>query len=247
MAILLIAPALTLYKEAMGNQRASGGEISFSSAAAETSSGLDTLTVRDRIEVFAASFIGRMCGSFPALFSKYYPEVYPFVNGKSFVTELQSFVPRMLWPGKPNISAELNEYSRQVGMVSQEDTVTSAVFDSVSEYYVNFGVVGVLVLSVIHGAYLRVLYCCLQRAAPSVLATAIFLTTILKNPDWFGVVQTATADIRGVPVCLLILYVLAFKSGSSRLRHVQRAASRHRGAEAGLIFAQPITSKGADE
>lgn len=214
--VLLLAPMLTLYKEAMSAQRAAGAEMSSSIALADVSSGLGELTIRDRVELFTASFLGRMTGSLPAIFTQYYPNIHPFLAGKSFAIEVEEFVPRLLWPAKPNIGGELNEYSRQAGIISPSDTTTSAVFDFVSEYYVNFGLLGVFVLSAVHGLYLRALYTFLHRSAPASVATAIFMSTIVTNPDWFGVVQTAAADVRNVSMSLLILFLLGYPRGRPR-------------------------------
>lgn len=165
-----------------------------------------------RLELSLARTVARLCGAqFPTVFMQYYPGVYPFARAKSFSTEASGLVPRALWRDKPEISPELNRYSERVGLVRAESG-TSAVFDALSEYYVNFGAAGVLLLFVFHGWYLGVLYEWLVRRLHYLVGSAVYLCLIPGNWDFFGIVNQLTVHLKLVPAWLLLLYFMSRKS-----------------------------------
>ena len=95
--------------------------------------------------------------SFPAVYCQFYPHVFPWLGGETFVLEAEELVPRALWPDKPEIGRLLDGYSQQVGIIGKGDTKTSAKFDFVSEYYINFGTWGLFAFSWLQGLFFRLL------------------------------------------------------------------------------------------
>ena len=145
-----------------------------------------------------------------------YPDVYPFEFGQTFLVELQTLIPRIVWPEKPNISIELNRYTSAVGMLREYDeydeSVTSATFDAISEYYLNFGTAGVFFLSMLQGYYLRVLYEWLVRRSIYEIGGSVYLVLFFSNHDFFGVAQSFVSHTRQLPVWLFILYLMSRRS-----------------------------------
>lgn len=165
-----------------------------------------------RLELALARTLARLCGAqFPAVFAQYYPGVYPFDYGRSFLIEASGLVPRLLWHDKPEISPELNRYSEGVGLV-RADSGTSAVFDALSEYYVNFGALGVLLLFGFHGWYLAVIYDWLVRRGNYLVGSAVYLCLIPGNWDFFGIVNQLTSHVKLIPVWLALLYFMSRKT-----------------------------------
>jgi hypothetical protein len=162
-----------------------------------------------RLEVALSRSLARFNGlPFSGRFVQYFPAAYPFEGGRSFLLEISGLIPRMLWPGKPEVSVELNHYSEKVGLIPVGST-TSVVFDGVSEYYVNFGGAGVFVMSIVNGWYLVALHRWLVREGHYVVGTAIFIPLLLDNWDFFGVVNIASTHIRVLPVWIFAYYVMS--------------------------------------
>ena len=167
---------------------------------------------RAKLEIAFSRSLARFSGlPFPATFVQYFPDAYPFEGGRSFLLELSGLIPRFLWPDKPEVSVELNHYSEKVGLIPVGAT-TSTVFDGVSEYYVNFGDVGVFVMSIVNGWYLGALHRWLVREGHYVVGSAIFIPMLLDNWDFFGVVNIASTHFRVLPVWILVYYLMSRKA-----------------------------------
>lgn len=76
-----------------------------------------------------------------------FPSMYSYMHGVTFLYTFLLFVPRVIWPGKPDnpvrdmIEMSMNNQARQAG---------SAVAN-IGEIYANFGVLGVIILMFIFG------------------------------------------------------------------------------------------------
>jgi len=209
-AFFLLCPFLTIYK----HSQHSIGVVENPTVEERihyTRERLEMTSYRAGLELAVDRFIARLCLiEFPSVFSIYYPHTYPYAAGHSFLVEFSSLIPRFLWPDKPQMSPELNRYTATVGMV-KEGGNTSAVFDALTEYYVNFGRLGVFLLAALHALYLKVLYhwlISLDRLA----GTALHLMVFLLNFDFFGVGQIIVAHTKLIPASILILYVLGRRS-----------------------------------
>jgi hypothetical protein len=147
-----------------------------------------------------------------AMYMQAWPDIYPFENGQTFLQELSDGLPRIIDPGKGDTSGVLNWYAVRAGIALEPDLVTddwtSAVFDGMSEYYVNFGPWGIFLLSILHGYYFLILYDWLVVRSKSFYFTALFAYLI-----WFlwpdsGVVRRALSDIRILVVWIAIFFIL---------------------------------------
>lgn len=214
LGFLFVFPWLTIFKY-YGQPR--GADLSVGERVANTESMMSWLGYRACLELAVERSIGRLDGSWlPAIFVQHYPAAQAFEQGRTFLLEASGLVPRILWPEKPDVSNELNRYSKAVGIVREGDDSTSAVFDAVSEYYVNFGLVGVAILSLVHGCYLGVLYHWLAERLHYVIGASIFLVLFFENSDFFGIGQLIVSHVKIVSVWLLLFYCMS-SAGRNRV------------------------------
>jgi hypothetical protein len=209
--ILVVIPWLTFYK-------IQPPETPFADRVRAASEEMSAVTLRGALERGVEAVVGRSVGvvGMAAVFVQDVPDLGPFEYGRTFLIQAMHVVPRLVWPDKPNMSEQLNMYSRRAGLVSAGDEATTATFDAVSEYYVNFGIVGVFLLSLVHGCYLRVLHRWLVERSAFLIGPPMFLVFILINFDFFGVVQTMLAHSRQIPVWTAVLYLLSRATGGAR-------------------------------
>jgi hypothetical protein len=167
------------------------------------------LGYRGRFELTLERTVVRFAGANqPAVYSRYYPNVFSFDYGKSFEIEASTIVPRVLWPDKPMAAPELNKYPAKVGMVAYEGN-TTAIFDAISEYYVNFGVLGMFALSIVHGYFWQALYNWLRLRVHALVGMVLILTLVVQNEDFYGVGLLLTSMIKTVPVWVILFYLLS--------------------------------------
>lgn len=227
LALLFVFPLLTAYKAAAYTR----GVGSFKERMQVSQRQLEAVSPRASREMAVDRFVARMAQSLPAIFYRYYPDAYPYERGRSFQIELSTLVPRFLWPDKPSMSYELNRYTAGVGLIKEGDE-TSAVFDAVTEYYVNFGLYGVFFMSIVHGYYIRWLGALFTARLHWAVAGALNVGLLLSNPEFFGVVQVFVSQTRNLPVWIFILYVLTFRRvsihGRTTFPHMTAAAAAAR-------------------
>ena len=71
------------------------------------------------------------------------PEQVPYWRGGSYQTLWTSFIPRFLWPGKPQATIG-NEFGHRYNFLGPTDKSTSHNLPWLPEFYANFGIFGVL-------------------------------------------------------------------------------------------------------
>lgn len=84
------------------------------------------------------------------------PEFVPYWSGDSYRTLWTSFIPRALWPGKPQ-STIGQEFGHRYGLLQTYDTGTSMNLPWLTEFYANFGTFGVLAGMFFVGVFFRIL------------------------------------------------------------------------------------------
>src|SRR5438093_577811 len=75
------------------------------------------------------------------------------------------------------------------------------------------GLAGVLLLSIAHGMYVRLLYEWLAVRSVFVIGAGCYVVVILLNHDFFGVFQMFLAHTRQLVVWPLVLYFMSRRSG----------------------------------
>ncbi|MEO7653002.1 MAG: hypothetical protein ABIZ80_21280, partial [Bryobacteraceae bacterium] len=207
LSFFLIFPWLTIYKYS----GAMGPTMKISDRLDVANEKFRMTDYRTGLELTFDRFVARSSTIEPAVYQQFYPKVYPFLMGKSFLLELTALVPRVLWPEKIGLSEELNRYTAGVGMVREGDG-TSAVFDLVSEYYINFGLIGVVLFTALQGVYETILFYWLTVRTNYLIGASIYAVLFFLNSEFFGLFYIFGWHTRMVPVWLLIFYFLSRRS-----------------------------------
>ena len=84
------------------------------------------------------------------------PEQVPYLAGATYRPFLTSFIPRALWPGKPEERLG-QEFGHRYRILLPEDRITSINVPWIVEMYVNFGALGVLLGMAFAGVVLAAL------------------------------------------------------------------------------------------
>jgi hypothetical protein len=82
------------------------------------------------------------------------PELVPYWLGGSYQALWTSFIPRFLWPGKPQATIG-NEFGHRYSQIGPEDKETSYNLPWLPELYANFGVLGVVAGMFAIGVFFR--------------------------------------------------------------------------------------------
>jgi hypothetical protein len=91
--------------------------------------------------------------SIAALVTEMTPGQIPYWNGETLQSAMISFVPRILWPDKPNLTFG-NQFGIRYGVIDQSNTSTTINLTWVVELYANFGYGAVVVgMSLIGSAF----------------------------------------------------------------------------------------------
>jgi hypothetical protein len=85
------------------------------------------------------------------------PHVIPYWGGESYSPLLYKFVPRFLYPEKPQEESG-GEFGHRYGFTPREDHVTSLNLPQTVELYANFGVFGIILGSLLFGVIYRMVH-----------------------------------------------------------------------------------------
>lgn len=84
------------------------------------------------------------------------PESVPYWSGDSYRTLWTSFIPRVLWPGKPTATIG-QDFGHRYALLGPYDKGTSFNLPWLVEFYANFGTLGVLAGMFFVGIFFRIL------------------------------------------------------------------------------------------
>jgi oligosaccharide repeat unit polymerase len=116
------------------------------------------------------------------------PDLLPFQLGRPYLAMVLILVPRGLFPGKPPIITEIFSRAYFPDLLSEGTSIPTSM---VGEFYINFGVLGVLLGGIVIGAALRRAYQTLRERPyePGVIPVyALIVATLLPwiRGDSFG-------------------------------------------------------------
>jgi hypothetical protein len=140
------------------------------------------------------------------------PSVIPYQYGQTYTFFLVSLVPRVLWPEKPVANANAF-FGVTYGITTEEGAERSNFGVSlVGESFINFGIVGVMLIMMLQGALMKCLESIFGGANSGAGAQAVFLSCSI----WFlnGVGSSAEIMFGGILQnliggCLLLLWARA--------------------------------------
>lgn len=135
------------------------------------------------------------------------PSTMDYKYGETYLPIVTWAIPRFIWPDKPTFQY-FNEIGHTTGLIGPFDTVTTIVYTSIGELYLNFGDLGVPLGMFLLGMLTRWLYQALIVGAPN--QTGMLLYGLLIMPVWS--VEEALGPamggaVRDVIVCLLLLRI----------------------------------------
>jgi len=106
------------------------------------------------------------------------PSSVPYWNGETYLPLFTKFIPRFLWPEKPEERLG-QEFGHRYGILDQTDSVTSVNLPWISEMYANFGPTGVILGMALVGVLLRYLEMKFNRKRMNILQAVFGLTVML--------------------------------------------------------------------
>ncbi len=138
------------------------------------------------------------------------PEPVPFWDGKSYSNLLTNFVPRAMWPGKPEERFG-NSFGHRYNLLHPTDTVTAVNIPWLVELFANFGLWGVAIGMALFGILMacldRVLNAARMGAVEMAVGLAIFFPLFLQESNFTVVV--------GQVLPLIVFFYLYFRIGSA--------------------------------
>lgn len=143
------------------------------------------------------------------------PDPNPFLWGESATVILSTIVPRVLNPGKVNAVEYLQELAYGAGLFtdatfSGTEQRGAISIDFVSEFYINFGPWGVLVLSILQGIYLRVRYEWLVLRSTFALGFPVYAVGFISASSFW---QTFVLDIKNWAIWIPLLWFCSRRFG----------------------------------
>jgi len=155
-----------------------------------------------------------------------FPSRHDFLWGTSFLYVAYQPIPRALWPNKP--PSPQQEIVRAA--FGSEDPVKSGVaFPNIAEFYVNFGLPGVVALMFVFGAFMRTVYEYMRLNHDNTWALIIYAIALpffvqLISRGYF--VQTFTESV--------------FLLGPLAVPYLRRRHRRAPGGASGRIYSSPF-------
>ena len=130
------------------------------------------------------------------------PRIWDFKLGSTYALFFISIIPRLLWPGKPDIAILGNDFGIDYGFISSYDFSTSVGMTWIGEMFINFGWWGIL-FAFFYGLFYQIIYRYFMRGGKlTALSTILYIFTLyyMLRGDMFA------AQFGG----LLKLYFVAF-------------------------------------
>jgi hypothetical protein len=140
---------------------------------------------------------------------RYVPVVIPYQNGLTFQSLLFGWIPRAIWPGKPEIN--LGGYMMRAILGSR--SVTNAGLTSLGDFYLNFGLVGIVLGMFALGTFRRAVYVYAKRSNENMFYSTIwifllFVTLVFGFES--GVASAVVAILRNSLFAVLIIFFMSF-------------------------------------
>jgi hypothetical protein len=138
------------------------------------------------------------------------PNRVPYQHGRTLGLFFVAFVPRVLWPDKPNIT--IGQWITDV-YGSGPDVISSTGPSNVGDFYLNFGVFGVVAGMFALGVIVRISHECLlsgRPTAPGLLAAVAILYQLILRFEGNVAIQYSTAVFALVPILATHLLIRMF-------------------------------------
>ena len=132
------------------------------------------------------------------------PKIWDFKLGYTYFLFPIAFIPRVIWPGKPNIGGLGNAFGRDYGFTSPVDYHTSVGFAWMGESFLNFGWFGIFVLFLYGFLYQLIYKYFFQSGKLSALGVLIYAFTLYSMIRGQMFVPQFTGLIKFILILLVI-------------------------------------------
>lgn len=150
------------------------------------------------------------------------PEVRPFQNGRTYAALLSGFVPRAMWPDKPEVSLGTWVKGELFGQRVRKHGWPPGML---AEAYINFGYLGIIPVMLLFGAMLRFIYeSCRPYLGVSLLVTMLYAVAIWR----LGFAMIGASFAQGILQSLLnpipmLLFLLIAKAPARPVNRLAQA------------------------
>ena len=133
------------------------------------------------------------------------PGLIPYWGGVTYNSLVGAFVPRFIWPEKPQKTLG-QDFGHRYGYIGDRDTDTSINLPILIEFYINYGTLGVVLGMGCVGAVLRIIENVINRPRQGFLVTAAAVPLLAR-------LQVMECDLSlmfgGLPLQLFALVIIA--------------------------------------
>lgn len=215
--ILLLNPFGQIWRDAYRTIGATGpGDIPAVATAVGTA--VSTMTAQDYLNYAIGDRFERLNeAATVAALRATVPSSMDFKNGETYLPIVTWVIPRFIWHDKPTFQY-FNDIGHTAGLIGPFDDVTTIVYTSIGELYLNFGDLGVPLGMLVIGMLSRWLYQALMVGTRSRMA--IFMYAILIMPLWS--VEEALGPSMGGALRDIIAGVLVLRLCGALVRTGQR-------------------------
>jgi hypothetical protein len=132
------------------------------------------------------------------------PSSQPYMHGETYVPLLTKWIPRLVWPGKPQETLG-NTWAVRYGFLAENDSTTSFNLPWLPEMYMNGGWVAVIVVMFTLGMLYRFLWLRLMSVTSGVAAYAV---GIVFAQSLVFAESNLSMQLGGVIIFAIVLWVL---------------------------------------
>ncbi len=206
-----VYPVITLYKSGILGKQGTMTET-FQSAMSNVSAGKGLIW----LSIILIMESQTLAGSNVIHYVQQFPDSFPYLKGESFSVVLSELIPRFLYPEKRSAGEYINRIVYDTGLGHEEYEVKSSMFiDAISEFYINFGLLGVFTLAILQGIYLQTKYDWLVRRSNFKIGFPVYAATFIS--------PVAFTHLFVLESKLLAVWILAIWFVSRRTRGLKKA------------------------
>ena len=134
------------------------------------------------------------------------PEEVPYWNGVTYLPIFTKFIPRILWPDKP-IENMGQQFGHAYHKLSDDDTFTSMNNPILAEMFMNFGIWGMMIGSIILGIIFILIAKIFNQKSKNPFDNILNLAFLLGLFSW----ESNASQLVGIYVIYYILFTILFR------------------------------------
>ncbi|RMG74048.1 MAG: O-antigen polysaccharide polymerase Wzy [Chloroflexi bacterium] len=143
------------------------------------------------------------------------PSQIDYQIGSTFYPLLIGWIPRAIWPNKPILSQGAFMHNVIIGASTQSNVGLT----SIGDFYLNFGLLGVLIGMFLLGVIIRTIYLYGQSFTKSIMYLSLFYFMLYPQLLFSLQSSVATGLLGVVRIVMLAAVIIAFLSLGGRAKH----------------------------